>query len=169
MNNEVYYLNSDFVTLNKKEITELEQNASKNIRKRARICTHKDSSDILQEMFIVHYAETYVRPHFHKNKIESFHVISGEADVIVFNKDGSILEVVELGEYNSGKNFYYRINPNIIHCLLIKSEIFVFHESTLGPFDPADSGFPEWAPDGTDQLKSKIFMEKLNVTTIKNN
>ena len=116
-------------------------------------------------MFIIHYSDTYVRPHFHKNKIESFHVISGEADVIIFSKSGEISEVVELGDYPSKKNFYYRINPEIIHCLLIKSDVFIFHESTLGPFNPADTDFPLWAPNGSNEIDNKKYMEDLSRLT----
>jgi cupin fold WbuC family metalloprotein len=166
INDEVFYLNSDFVTLNRKQIDELEAISSKTPRRRARICTHKDQNDILQEMFIVHYKDTYVRPHSHQNKIESFHVLSGEADIFIFNPEGKITTIVELGDYNSGKNFYYRINPNIIHCLLIKSDVFIFHESTLGPFTPSETTFPDWSPTGHDEKENHNFMEKLRTKIV---
>lgn len=161
INSEVFYADEDLIVLSKKTITDLEVVASKTIRKRARICTHKDQNDVLQEMFIIHYSETYVRPHYHLAKTESFHVISGEADVLIFDKEGLVTQRIELGEYHSGKKFYYRIGPGTIHSLLIKSDVFVFHESTLGPFESDGTAFPEWAPDGNDKDALAIFLASL--------
>ena len=158
---EVFYLSGDVVSLNQKQLVDLEAISAKAPRVRGRICTHADANDILHEMFIVHYKDTYVRPHSHTNKAESLHVISGEADVIFFDSEGKTLKVIELGDYSSGKNFYYRITPNITHCLIIKSKVFIFHESTLGPFAPTDTLFPAWAPNGSDQEENLKFMEQL--------
>ncbi len=161
VNEEVFYADSEIITLNKETISDLEKLAQQTTRKRSRICTHKDSQDILQEMFIIHYKETYVRPHYHSTKTESFHVISGEADVLLFDSEGKLQERIALGEFQSGKSFYYRIGPNTIHCLIIKSDVFVFHESTLGPFNREETHFPDWAPSEEQNPEAALaFMKK---------
>ena len=57
-----------------------------------------------------------------------------------------VTQKIELGNYISGKEFYYRMSSNTYHMLLVRSETFVFHEATEGPFIKNDTIFPEWAP-----------------------
>ena len=68
-------------------------------------------------------------------------VIDGEADAIIFDDKGKVTKKIELGNYISGKEFYYRISSNTYHMLLVKSETFVFHEATEGPFIKNDTTF----------------------------
>ena len=92
-NPEVYY--SD-VTADDATIAELKRIAAGNPRLRSRLCTHPDPSSGLHEMLIVHHREAYVRPHKHLGKPESFHVIEGTAQVVIFEDDGRIREVLEM-------------------------------------------------------------------------
>ena len=39
-------------------------------------------------MFVCLHKDTYVAPHFHKNKTESYHIIEGKVDIYFFNKKG---------------------------------------------------------------------------------
>ncbi len=148
---EVYYASKMIPTLSKNEIDFLINESKKNKRKRCRVCMHKNKKDISQEMFIVHLNECYIRPHKHIDKVESMSVIKGEADAIFFNNNGDIIDKIELGEFSSGKKFYYRINKNIYHMLIIRSDYFVFQENTLGPFFENALIFPDWAPELYDQ------------------
>jgi hypothetical protein len=52
-----------------------------------------------------------------------------------------------MGEFHSGKKFFYRLSGPIYHMLVIRSDFLIFHESTEGPFNREDTIFPEWAPD----------------------
>jgi cupin fold WbuC family metalloprotein len=160
LNDEVMYAADPIVQLSRLDIGELIERAGRNPRKRVRICTHKGIADNLHEMFIIHTRETYVRPHKHLGKSESFHVIEGAVDVVVFDDRGEITEVIAMGDYSSGKTFYYRIADPLYHTLLIRSEVIVFHEATNGPFERSDTLFAPWAPeDGAPSQKE--FMERL--------
>jgi cupin fold WbuC family metalloprotein len=112
-------------------------------------------------MLIVHTRETYVRPHKHPGKSESFHLIEGEVDIVFFDNEGKMTDVIAMGDYSSGKTFYYRIATPIYHTLLIRSDVIVFHEATNGPFRPQEMVFAPWEPDPTDSLAVSEFIRRL--------
>src|SRR4051812_15824469 len=76
-NDEVLYSDDLIVQVERPEIEQLKKAALLNPRRRIRLCAHRNVDSTLHEMLIVHTANTYVRPHKHLNKIESFHVIEG--------------------------------------------------------------------------------------------
>lgn len=158
---EVFYADDYVVKVGYKDIGFFKEKAKYNKRQRMRLCTHKGISDKLHEMFIVHQRDTYVRPHKHQNKIESFHIIEGLADVILFDENGNIIEVIRMSDYSSGYKFYYRISDPYYHTLLINSDVLVFHEVTNGPFKKSDTIFAPWAPKENDHTVAKKFMESL--------
>jgi cupin fold WbuC family metalloprotein len=161
INDEVYYNESSTLTLDKQKMNELVELALKNPRERVRICTHLDPSSTTQEMIIVHSKNAYVRAHKHLKKPESFHIISGEVDVFVLSEEGQISKKIEMGDFSSGKPFYYRIESEVIHAMIIKSDILIFQETTTGPFDPDESKFPNWAPEEADKNQVELFLRKL--------
>lgn len=159
---EVFYTDSSIAKVDKKTIQWLKDVAFSNKGKRSRLCAHKDvSDDMIHEMLIVHAKGTYVPPHKHIGKTESFHIIEGSADIIIFDEKGEIREVIPLGEYLSGKYFYYRISQAFYHTLLITSDIIVFHEATRGPFNKKDTAYASWAPNGIDPDASRDYMRQL--------
>jgi cupin fold WbuC family metalloprotein len=162
-NNEVLYADNGIVKVCRQDIDRLKEMSNDNERKRIRLCTHNDVDDEVHEMLIVHSKDTYVRPHKHLNKIESFHIIEGLVDVVLFDEEGHLTEVINMGGYDSGRAFYYRICEPLYHSLLIKSEVLVFHEVTSGPFKRTDTIFPVWAPEEKDFSGQKRFMKKMTV------
>jgi len=162
INEEVLYAEDDIVKVDGRDIESLKDQAIRNKRKRIRLCAHQGVDNKVHEMLIVHTKDTYVRPHKHLNKSESFHIIEGSADVVIFDVDGNILEVIPMGDSLSGKIFFYRMNSSQYHTLKIDSDYLVFHEITSGPFDPADTVFAVWAPDEHDLLAVERFKKRLD-------
>lgn len=158
---EVFYADEPIVRVGKEEIKFLKYQATITPRRRARLCAHPDTNDRLHEMFIVHTRETYVRPQLHLNKSESLHLIEGSLNVVIFDKEGQIVQVIPMGDYLSGRPFYYRIPESIYHTVLISSELVVFHETTTGPFDRADTVFAPWSPEENDSPGQSAFMARL--------
>lgn len=146
VNNEVLYADGPIVNVSDEFIKELAKRAFENPRKRMRLCSHASPEDRLHEMLIVLTNETYIQPHRHDSKIESFHIIEGRLDVMVFNDDGMVRDVIEMGPRDSGLNFYYRLNQALFHTPLIRSDYVVIHETTNGPFDTGDTEYAAWAP-----------------------
>jgi cupin fold WbuC family metalloprotein len=164
-NDEVLYPSGKFVTLDAQGIRFLKAEAMKNPRHRIRLCTHQDTHDKVHEMFIVHGRDAYVRPHKHMTKTESFYLLEGEVDAIFFDEEGRVTRKVELA-VAPGKSFYYRICEPIYHTLYIKSDVICFLEVTSGPFDPKDTVFPSWAPDGHHADEGRLFMQKVNAAVV---
>ena len=157
-NSEVLYADEPVVKVDGDVVRSLICGASENQRRRLRLCTHQDVDDELHEMFIVHERDAYVRPHQHLGGVESFHIIEGEVDVVLFDERGAIDDVISMGEYRSGKCFYYRIADEQFHTLLIRSPILVFHETTDGPFLPEKTSFAPFAPDESDRIAVERFI-----------
>jgi cupin fold WbuC family metalloprotein len=131
---EVFQADEPIVKVSRREIEFLKERVKHAPRGRVRLCAHSSDSDLVHEMIIVLTQKTYIRPHRHFGKCESFHIIEGAVDVVPFDDAGEIKEIIEMGEPGSGKNFFYRLSTPLFHTLLIRSEILIIHETTTGPF-----------------------------------
>jgi cupin fold WbuC family metalloprotein len=161
LSEEVLVAVGPIVDIGGDDIAELKRASLSTPRKRIRICTHPDTSDLLHEMLIVHAAGAYVRPHKHEGKSESMHVLEGEADVVFFDDAGGVRDVVPLGPYASPRRFYYRVDTPVFHTLLIHSDFLVFHEVTNGPFRREETVFAPWAPEEADAAACEKFLAAL--------
>lgn len=162
ISNEVYLVDEPIVKIGREEIELLKKSVWTTPRGRVRICAHQDSSDLLHEMIIALAQSTYIRPHKHLKKSESFHIIEGEVDVVVFDDEGNIIEVIELGDLNSGKKFYYRLATPQFHTLIIHSDPLVIHETTNGPFKKGDAIFAPWTPEERNLLAGHRYIKSLS-------
>lgn len=162
LNPEVLYTETASTAVDRSDIDRFKQLSSLNPRKRVRLCAHRSPDDRLHEMLIVHERGAYVRPHKHPGKSESTHIIEGMVDVVMFDDDGQIESVIPMGDYASGRVFYYRVAVPVFHTLIIRSDVLVFHETTNGPFDRADTVFAPWAPQDSDVNSVSAFMAGLN-------
>jgi len=146
-NSEVLHTDSQVTSTDSADINLLKQMSKRNPRHRIRLCAHDGVGDRLHEMLIVHGCETYVRPHKHPEKSESTHVIEGLVDLVLFDEDGNPKRVVRMGDYDSGRIFYFRMATPVFHTLIVRSEVLVFHETTNGPFDREATVFAPWSPE----------------------
>ena len=160
-NKEVLYTDEALTKISKADIDVLKQKALANTHKRIRLCAHTNVNDPLHEMLIIHVKDTYVPPHKHLHKSESLYVIEGCVDVVILDDQGKVQEVVPMGDYASGRIFYYRMETSLYHTLLIKSEFLVFHEVTKGPFNRSDTVFAPWAPQESDPQACQVYMQRL--------
>ena len=166
-NEEVLFATDAIVQIDASDIAELKQKAKQNPRRRIRICVHSDIRDSIHEMLIVHERSCYVRPHKHINKTETFHIIEGVADIILFNEEGHIDQSIPMGSFNSGRKFFYRLPPFRYHTLVIHSDVLVFHEITNGPFMPEETIWAPWSPEETDLNAVSRYMTNLTNFTQK--
>jgi cupin fold WbuC family metalloprotein len=164
---EVLYPDEDIVVVVPADLQELKRLAILNPRHRIRLCAHRSPNDRLHEMFIVHTQDCYVRPHKHLQKAESMAILEGEVDVVIFHKDGSIRQIIQMGATDTGKILYQRLPEEIYHALIIRTEFLVFHEITEGPFLRENTVFPEWAPAAQSEF-SKAFIDQIELLVRKN-
>lgn len=161
INNEIFVVKESIVSLGGDEISLLKSLAMESPRRRARICAHRSNEDTLHEMLIAISAISYIHPHKHIAKSESFHIIEGEVDVILFDENGAITKIVKLGMQGSGMNFFYRLSEARFHTLVIHSEILVMHEVTNGPFNKLHTILAPFAPPEEDKNAVRNYRDKL--------
>lgn len=158
---EVFVAENQLTIVNRPLLEKLGKESKKAPRKRIRLNIHQDLDDPIHEMFIIHTKDTYIRPHKHLLKNESLHIIAGEADIIFFDEKGGIINVIQMADYNSGRDFYYKLSKPWYHTLIVKSDILLFCETTNGPYRKSDTILAPWSPEEKDSLAVKNYMMKL--------
>ncbi len=155
--NEVFSLESSRGYLQARELDtmRLKEVLLKTPRKRTRFCMHPSPDHALHEMMILFHRDSYIAPHRHLKKCESFHMIEGALDLALFDDDGEIIDVIEMGVFSSGKTFYYRLDRPLYHFPLFQTEMTLVHETTQGPFIPSEAEIAPWAPTETSPAHSQ--------------
>jgi cupin fold WbuC family metalloprotein len=145
---DVLYPDELIVAVGSADLALLKQLACSSPLHRARLCTHRDALATLHEMLIVITCDSYIRPHKHLDRVESFTILEGEADLLLFDDEGCVSHRFELGSPGSGKLFYHRLERAVFHTVIVRSNLAVIHEVTQGPFERERTIFPDWAPVG---------------------
>jgi len=161
VNEEVIYSCEPVIKIMSEDIKLLKEMASRNKRRRIRLCTHRDIKEKVHEMLIVHPEKAYVQPHKHLKKSESFHLIEGNLLVVIFDSKGTILETIRMGDYQSKHVFYYRLQGELFHMVIPLSNFVVFHEVTSGPFQREDTVLAPWAPKDDEFEAQSTYLNKL--------
>jgi cupin fold WbuC family metalloprotein len=159
----VYVAEESVVRVTRSHIEWLKDQVAETQRRRVRLCAHKSGADSLHEMLIVLDGAGYVRPHRHRNKSESFHVVEGQLSVVLLAEDGQVREVIRLGEYGSGRPFFYRLEEPVYHTVVVESASAVIHETTNGPFDRTETEFAPWAPAEEEADASRSYLDGLRM------
>ena len=109
---------------------------------------------------------TYVQPHRHGRppKSESFLVLEGAADVIIFDDSGAIELRYRLGaETSEGRLWGADLPAGVWHTVLPRTERVVCFEVKPGPWDPAnDKEFAAWAPAEGDPDAARYCAELMD-------
>src|ERR1700730_13360945 len=72
-------------------VVELLKDAARSIpRRRARFCAPTSPSPEQHDMLIASHRETYVAPHRHLDRSESFLIVEGSADILLFDERGGL-------------------------------------------------------------------------------
>ncbi len=155
------FINQEIVEVNQEQIELLKKAATEETLKRSRLCLHNNHDDPVQEMIIALCKESYVRPHRHSNKSESFHIIEGELMVVFFDNMGRVIRKIEMSALGNDKTSIYRLNNNMWHTVVPCSEFVVLHETTTGPFIEGKNEYAAWSPDYGDKSGIRRFMERI--------
>lgn len=97
---------------------------------------HADLNDPVNRMLNALEPETDVCPHRHMSpyKNESFVVLRGELDVLIFDNEGNIIERYTLNPEKG--NYGIDIPGEIWHSILVKETGTVIYEVKAGPYTP---------------------------------
>ena len=163
MNKYIIQNKIDLVFFDKNIIKKIKHMASKNEKKRARICIHKSLRSKTNEMIIALNKKSFIAPHIHPDgKSESYFVIEGKMNVYVFNKSGQVKRVIKMGTYNSKDMFYYRMSKGFYHMPIAISKWCIYHEVYSGPFiKKKDVTYPKWSPGEDNDNKIYKFLKKI--------
>jgi cupin fold WbuC family metalloprotein len=153
---EVHQAEGEVVWATKENIEFLKQKAAESPKRRSRMLAHPGGDDPMHEMLVVLARDNYIHPHVHPGVTESFYLIEGEMDVVLFKEDGEILEVVHMGDLDSGLPFFYRQTVPIYHTIIPRTDFVAFKEATQGPFRSDNTVLAEWAPADEESLKGWI-------------
>ncbi len=159
---DVYFSDESVVRAGPELIAQLKERALQSPRGSCRLCAHRTEDDRVHEMLIVHARRMYVRPMKHVGRSMSYHVIEGTADLILFDDDGGLTNVIPIGDATSGRIFYCRLSEPVFCAQLIRSDFLVFHESTSGPFKPDNTEWAPWAPEPSDADAVKSYLDRLD-------
>tara|TARA_B100000809_G_C14869215_1_gene434907 strand:+ start:28 stop:513 length:486 start_codon:yes stop_codon:yes gene_type:complete len=156
----VYHNQDNILEVGEDWLSLLKQEAAQAERSRARLCLHMSESDSIQEMLIVFCQDAQIKPHRTLNKPESLSVVEGGLRVVMFHDDGTVDRTFEMGAPGSGRVFMTRFSIGPWYTYVPLTEFVVIHEITRGPFDPADSAYPDWAPDEGPELQA--FLDRVS-------
>jgi cupin fold WbuC family metalloprotein len=158
----VFASNCDDARFSIEELQFISTKAKESPFGRARICFHKNHDSLVHEMLIAMTYDSYVHPHKHKNKTESFLIIDGSGALIIFNDEGDIKKVIKLSN-NKQKtsNIYYKIPPGDYHMMISQTPLLIFQETTNGPFDRSNSELSTFSTLNDNKSSYSNYMESL--------
>lgn len=127
-------------------------------RKRSHFNIHTDLNEPVQRLCIGLKKGTYVRPHHHpaSNKWELMMVLKGAVALIIFDRQGEVLERCSLGEGESLGGVELR--PNTWHTVFPLTDEAVILEVKEGPYTPAEKNdFAHWSPkEGQPEVEAYL-------------
>ena len=154
----IFFDPSPIISIQYNDIKLLKTKALESPLKRARICLHFNNTDTIQEMLIAFCKNSYIRPHRHIDKTESFHIIEGKGVVFFFDDDGNVIKYIYIDNSNT---FIYKLSEPLWHTVIPITEFLVIHEVTTGPFIKDESTYAVWAPKDDEYHEIQLFTEKL--------
>ncbi|MEI6060572.1 MAG: WbuC family cupin fold metalloprotein [Bacteroidota bacterium] len=134
--------------------------ACKSARLRMNYNFHPELADPVQRLLNALEPWTYIRPHKHGTKEESFVLLRGTVLAVVFNDDGTIRDHAILSPATGVLGIEFE--ENCYHMLTSLETGSVVYEVKEGPFVPHTEGTSAaWAPkEGTPEAKeflAKVF------------
>ncbi|MBN2210043.1 MAG: WbuC family cupin fold metalloprotein [Sedimentisphaerales bacterium] len=156
-----FFNNQDIISVGPEDLWKLRQAARNDAFGRARLCLHHGVDDAVHEMVIAFHKSSYIPPHRHFNKSESFHLIEGELLVVFFDDEGRETSRLRLAEPENNSHFLYRLAGSRWHTLIPMSDWVIIHETTPGPFRPEHTEIASWAPASEETQNVHAFISKL--------
>jgi cupin fold WbuC family metalloprotein len=128
----------------------LARSAAASPRRRINHNFHSGPADNPHRFLNVLLQGTYIQPHRHSNppKSETFLVLEGTADVILFDDAGAVTSRYRLGgDSVEGRLWGIDIPAGTWHTILPRTARAVCFEVKPGPWEPSnDKEFATWAP-----------------------
>ena len=129
---------------------------------KSRYCAHKYITDNIHEMMIYHKKDTVILPHQTCN--ESYLILEGELDLLIYDELNDPIKLVEMGSYGKNKVVYYRLDPPRYRAVRLVCDT-LFFEVKQGPLRKESTIWADWGT--THELKNQVIKscELLKKTT----
>lgn len=150
---EVHHNVDAVCSVDSRTVAFLKEEARRSPLGRSRLCLHRSADDTVHEMIIVVTRNLAFRPHRHPGKSESFHIIEGEIDLVIFDDAGKPEHAIRMAASGCGGAFQHRMNEAKWHSFLPRTDMVVLHEITSGPFRSGGLEFADFAPEEPDALR----------------
>lgn len=162
--NQALFNTDDVLPVDEPLIRTLKERAFSTPSRRYRLCLHHSPDELVQEMIVVHCRDNYSRPHYHPGTATSFLILEGELSLFLFEDDGTVTRTIEMGARDSGKPFSLRLQPNVWHMPVCRSEQIVFYETMQGPFErDSVNVWAPWSPAEDDPDGIAVYLRQLGI------
>ena len=151
----------DILLINRRLLDETSEKAADNVRLRMNYNIHNRLEDPVNRMLNAMEPGTYLRPHRHWTppKTESYIVLRGELDVLIFDDEGNATQKITLNPETG--NYGIDIPAGIWHSMIVKQPGTVIYEVKEGPFTPiAADDFASWSPEPENESAIEIFFKQ---------
>ena len=122
--------NLNFRLIRNSDLLKIKKLSDQSDLQRARINLHKNYKSKIQDMVICFKKNSYVDPHYFKNKNTIFKLIKGSILINIYESNGYILEKIKLNKSNP---FLFIVKGTIYDVRGIANYTYV-HEFMEGPF-----------------------------------
>ena len=142
-------------------ISQVADQAKSSPRKRMHHNFHKASDDKIQRLLNVCLADTYIRPHRHKDpdKDEVFIILKGRIMIVEFDDSGRVRETFILDAQKG--NLGVEIPARAWHTFICLEDGSCVYEVKEGPYSPlTDKDFAPWAP-AEETPEAGVFKRKI--------
>lgn len=156
---EVFKNTENFIKIDKEWLTRLKQEADHSPKHLSRLCMHRDTQDVVQEMVLAFTRNCLISPNSTSGKSESLTVVEGEMLLVLFDDNGQVLDRIEMGPVGSHKAFMYRLCSACWHTMIPLTDHVIVHECIEGPFVKSTASLPGWIPTKSEELK--IFLNQI--------
>ncbi len=157
----VYFSRAPVVRADGETVAFLTRAAEQSPRRRARLCAHPTPQAGQHDMLIVAFRDSLLLPHEHHHKPETFLLLEGSCDFLMFDSGDAVSERLPMAPYGNaaGAPFFQRTPAGVVHALWVTSPLVVFWESTPGPFSADASRQPPWAPREADAAAVAAYQQ----------
>jgi cupin fold WbuC family metalloprotein len=148
--------------IDKALLDETSAKAKTDERLRKNFNIHHDYSDPVNRLLNAMEPGTYVRPHRHADppKNETFIVLRGALDILIFDNDGKITMRQTLSP-ESG-NYGMDIPAGLWHGMIVREPDTVVYETKTGPYSPlTDKDFAAWSPEPDELDAVQKYLEAI--------
>ena len=122
--------------------------------------------EVYQRFLNVLTITTYIQPHMHTSKPETFIVLQGKVGCIIFDELGIVMERHTLSA--DGPVYGIDILPRQYHTIVCLTNKAVCFEGKSGPYNPdTDKNFSSWSPsEKEDESREYLELLKNNFLTV---